>query len=126
MTISKSLIGLCFAGAILVSASSAMMFSANPAQAIDLTPDSSGITLDPNPLPVTPDLTTPGPTTPDLILPNSPPVTCSGAVHGCNNPQPVPWELDGTATIFGSITGIGIGLGLKRLTSKKNINLKNS
>lgn len=37
---------------------------------------------------------------------------------------PVPWDISGSATIFGSITGIGLGVGLKRLQSKKNINLK--
>ena len=31
------------------------------------------------------------------------------------NPQPVPWDLSGSATILGSITGIGLGVGLKRL-----------
>ncbi len=32
----------------------------------------------------------------------------------------VPWDISGSATIFGSITGIGLGIGLKRLKSKKN------
>jgi hypothetical protein len=36
----------------------------------------------------------------------------------------VPWDISGSATIIGSITGIGLGVGLKRLTSKKNINIK--
>jgi hypothetical protein len=39
-------------------------------------------------------------------------------------PVPVPWDISGSATIFGSITGIGLGIGLKRLKSKKNINLE--
>jgi hypothetical protein len=30
----------------------------------------------------------------------------------------VPWEISGSATIFGSITGIGLGIGLNRLKSK--------
>lgn len=30
----------------------------------------------------------------------------------------VPWELSGSATIFGSITGIALGIGLKRLKGK--------
>jgi len=33
----------------------------------------------------------------------------------------VPWDISGSATILGSITGIGLGVGLKRLKSKKNI-----
>ena len=35
---------------------------------------------------------------------------------------PVPWDISGSATIFGSITGIGLSVGLKQLKSKKNIN----
>ena len=32
---------------------------------------------------------------------------------------PVPWDISGSGTILGSITGIGLGVGLKRLKSKK-------
>ena len=31
----------------------------------------------------------------------------------------VPWDISGSGTILGSITGIGLGVGLKRLKSKK-------
>ena len=36
----------------------------------------------------------------------------------------VPWELSGSATIFGSITGIGLGLTLRRFKNRKDINIK--
>jgi hypothetical protein len=41
-------------------------------------------------------------------------------------PIAVPWDISGSATIFGSITGIGLGVGLRRLKSKisKNNNIK--
>jgi len=39
-------------------------------------------------------------------------------------PTPVPWDISGSVTIFGSITGIGLGVGLKRLKNRKNINIK--
>ena len=39
---------------------------------------------------------------------------------------PVPFDISGSGTIIGSITGIGLGVGLKRLKSKKNINLEDS
>jgi hypothetical protein len=40
--------------------------------------------------------------------------------------QPVPWDLDGSATIFGSIAGIGLGVGLRRLKNEKTSTSKNS
>lgn len=36
---------------------------------------------------------------------------------------PVPWDISGSGTIFGSMTGIGLGVGLKRLKSKKTSTL---
>lgn len=49
-------------------------------------------------------------------------------IYHWNNPNrtfaiaigvPVPWDISGSGTILGSITGIGLGVGLKRLKSKK-------
>ena len=146
MTISKSLIGLCVAGATLASASSvAVMFFGNPAQAIGGTGNnpttSSADTVSGSGTGNNATLTVNG-TTYNVTLPLPQYFTVeqlqaaiSAVTQGISSGNlsgngwtatQVPWELDGTATIFGSITGIGIGLGLKRLTSKKNINLKNS
>jgi hypothetical protein len=146
MTISKSLIGLCVAGATLASASSvAVMFFGNPAQAIGGTGNnpttSSADTVSGSGTGNNATLTVNG-TTYNVTLPLPQDFTVeqlqaaiSAVTQGISSGNlsgngwtatQVPWELDGTATIFGSITGIGIGLGLKRLTSKKNINLKNS
>jgi hypothetical protein len=36
---------------------------------------------------------------------------------------PVPWDISGSGTILGSITGIGLGVGLKRLKSKKTLTI---
>lgn len=36
---------------------------------------------------------------------------------------PVPWDISGSGTILGSMTGIGLGVGLKRLKSKKTSTL---
>ena len=146
MTISKSLIGLCVAGATLASASSvAVMFFGNPAQAIGGTGNnpttSSADTVSGSGTGNNATLTVNG-TTYNVTLPLPQDFTVeqlqaaiSAVTQGISSGNlsgngwtatQVPWELDGTATIFGSITGIGIGLGLKLLTSKKNINLKNS
>ena len=148
MTISKSLIGLCVAGATLASASSvAVMFFWNPAQAIGGTGNnpttSSADTVIWSGTGNNATLIFNGTTyNVTLALPQDQDLTAeqwqaaiSAVTQGISSGNlsgngwtatQVPWELDGTATIFGSITGIGIGLGLKRLTSKKNINLKNS
>jgi hypothetical protein len=145
MTISKSLIGLCVAGATLASASSvAVMFSANPAQAIGGTGNnlttSSADTVIGSGTANNATLIING-TTYNVTL-NLPQnfnlqqmqAALSAVTQGISSGNlsgngwtatQAPWELDGTSTIFGSITGIGLGLGLKRLTSKKNINLKN-
>jgi hypothetical protein len=37
---------------------------------------------------------------------------------------PVPWDISGSATIIGSITGIGLGLTLRRFKNRKDINIK--
>jgi hypothetical protein len=48
----------------------------------------------------------------------------SSSVFATAQPTAVPWDISGSATIFGSIAGIGLGVGLKRLKSRKNINIK--
>ncbi|MBS9390155.1 MAG: hypothetical protein HEQ33_15195 [Dolichospermum sp. WA123] len=53
-------------------------------------------------------------------------------IYHWNNPNrwfatavavPVPWDISGSGTILGSITGIGLGVGLKRLKSKKTLTI---
>ncbi|WP_148766413.1 hypothetical protein [Dolichospermum sp. UHCC 0315A] len=53
-------------------------------------------------------------------------------IYNWNNPNrtfaiaigvPVPWDISGSGTILGSITGIGLGVGLKRLKSKKTLTI---
>lgn len=59
-------------------------------------------------------------------------VTHSYNIYNWENPNrtfaravavPVPWDISGSGTIFGSMTGIGLGVGLKRLKSKKTSTL---
>ncbi|MDB9485067.1 hypothetical protein PN480_09040 [Dolichospermum circinale CS-1225] len=53
-------------------------------------------------------------------------------INNWNNPNrtfaravavPVPWDISGSGTILGSMTGIGLGVGLKRLKGKKTSRL---
>jgi hypothetical protein len=131
----KSIFGLAVAGSILACFASALPSDAiNYGGSGNLYYDTTGLPLMPmsaDPVVITPPLPDdPGPVVITPPLPDDPdPWVCPTCEQPLPvpppspAPTPVPWDAESGA-IIGSITGIGVGLILRRLKNRKDINIK--